>query len=78
MHCHLSYGFSVWGHVINKAQHRKLFLLRKKCVGFNLNKNYNAHTDPLFKMLNIFKLEDMIDLELSNVGFKYYNNILPE
>lgn len=77
VHCHLTYGLSVWGPMANKSQLRKLFILQKKCVRFIANEAYNAHTNPIFKKLKILKLEDMIDLELSKVGYKCYYKIVP-
>ena len=40
------------------------------------NSNYNAHTEPLFKLLNILKIDDLYRLNLLKFYYKYVNNDL--
>ena len=43
---------------------------------FNRNKN-NAHTDPLFKSLNLFELKDLFELSVFKVYVKFRHDLLP-
>ena len=38
---------------------------------------YNAHTEPLFKTLNLIKVSDMFTLNLLKMYYKYKNQSLP-
>ena len=38
---------------------------------------YNAHTDPLFKSLNLLKLKDLFELSVFKIYFKFKHNLLP-
>ena len=38
---------------------------------------YNAHTDPLFKSLNLLKLKDLFELSVFKINFKFKHNLLP-
>ncbi len=38
---------------------------------------YNAHTEPIFKKLKLFKLEDILKLQELKLYYKYNNNKLP-
>ena len=42
----------------------------KKIVRIIINSNYFAHTDPLFKHLNILKLEDVTKLYVAKYMYK--------
>ena len=57
-HSHISYGCQVWGFKINSIS--KTFLLQKKAIRLMSFANKDAHTDPLFKKLEIIKLQDII------------------
>ena len=38
---------------------------------------YNAHTSPLFKHLNIVKLHDLYELQIAKYMYSYSQNTLP-
>ena len=57
-HSHISYGCQIWGFNPNKIS--KTFILQKKAIRLMSFANKNAHTDPLFKQLEITKLNDTI------------------
>ena len=38
---------------------------------------YNAHTDPIFKSLNLLKIQDIFNLSLLKFIFKLENDMLP-
>ena len=70
---HINYGILLWGHKSDK-----LFTLQKKAVRIISDTKYNAHTDPLFKTLEILKATHLCALHELKFCFKLENNLLPE
>ena len=56
---HLEFGILSWGNAL-PSQLQKIKTLQKKCVRNVAGKDFNSHTGPLFKKLDILKLEDPI------------------
>jgi hypothetical protein len=69
---HLTYGILAWG-----KNTKRLFQLQKRAIRLVANSNYRAHTSPLFKYLNILKLDDIFTLTALKFYFSYCNNRLP-
>ena len=67
------YGMLLWGY-----QCDRITKLQKKAVRKVTNSKYNAHTDPLFKSLNLLKVTDIAVLYQLKFYHKYINNELPE
>lgn len=63
---HINYAISLWG-----TNSDKLFGLQKKAMRLITNNAYLSHTEPLFKMLGILKIEDLYRLKL----LKFYYNL---
>ena len=59
MRSHLEFGILSWGNAL-PSKLKKINTLQKKCVRNVAGKDYRSHTDPLFKKLNILKLDDLI------------------
>ena len=57
-HSHISYGCQVWGFKPNSTS--QTLILQKKAIRLMSFKKKDAHTDPLFKNLEIIKLQDII------------------
>ena len=74
IHSHLMYGILAWG---NSKSVNKLFKLQKRAVRIISNTSYRSHTDPLFKMQGILKLEHIYELEVSKFAYDHINNNLP-
>ena len=55
------YGLFLWG-----PHCERLFLLQKRIMRVITNSKYIAHTDPIFKTLNLLKLPDLYRLQLYN------------
>ena len=70
---HLNYGILVWGHNTNS-----LLLLQKRIIRTITNSKYNAHTDPLFRQLNLLKIHDIRTIFELKFYHKLCNNKLPE
>ena len=73
---HLNFGNLMWGcaktKLLNKVEN-----LQKRCIRNVCLKNFRAHTEPLFKHLNILKLSDKISYCRSVFMHKYRNRKLP-
>jgi hypothetical protein len=54
VHCHLVYGNHIWG-CANSSVLTELFRKQKAAVRLISNSGYRAHTEPIFKSLNILR-----------------------
>ena len=70
---YLNYGNIIWG-----DQGKKLFKLQKKAVRIISKSNYNSHTNPLFKKLNVLKFPDLCALHDLKFCYKFGNDMLPK
>ena len=73
---HLNYGNLLWG-CANKKSLDKIENLQKKCLRNVSLKSYKAHTEPIFKDLNILKLRDKLTYCRSIFMHQYKNKKLP-
>ena len=69
---YLQYGILTWGFKIGRIEK-----LQKRAVRIITCSKYNAHTEPLFKTLNLLKVGDMFTLNLLKMYYKYKNQSLP-
>ena len=69
---HINYGILLWG---NNTQ--RIFKLQKRAVRIITLSKYISHTEPLFKNLNLLKIEDIHTLNLYKFIYKLRNNTLP-
>ena len=69
---HLQYGILTWGFCLGRLEK-----LQKRSVRIISRSKYNAHTDPLFKILNLLKLKDIFELSVLKLYFKFKHNLLP-
>jgi hypothetical protein len=76
IHCHFNYASEVWCSAPQSCIN-KLYLLQKKAVRLICNEKYNAHSEPLFKKLEILKITDMISLSKLKFMHQYTYNKLP-
>ena len=74
---YLNYGTLLWGSSHSTYYLCKLEILQKKAIQTISKMNYNAHTTPLFKNLQILKLKDIYILQLSKLMHSYIYCILP-
>ena len=73
---HLLYGIVLWGNTYN-IYLNKLIVLQKKIIRAITGTMFNAHTQPLFKSLNILKLTDIYKLQVAKYVHSYVTNSLP-
>ena len=69
---HITYGIMVWGY-----QGNRLNTIQKKAIRIITSNRYNSHTEPLFKQLNMLKLEDLLKLQQLKFYFKFNEGSLP-
>ncbi len=69
---HINYGLLLWGHSCNR-----IIKTQKRAIRTVTASKYNAHTEPLFKKLNLLKLSDVITLMELKFYHKFVNNRLP-
>ena len=62
----------VWGY-----QRNRLNKIQKKAIRIITSIKYNSHTEPLFKQLNMLKLEDLLKLQQLKFYFKFNEGSLP-
>jgi hypothetical protein len=60
VHCHLVYGNHIWG-CANSSVLTELFRKQKAAVRLISNSGYRAHTEPIFKSLNILPLPSLVE-----------------
>ena len=70
---HLQYSILNWGH-----KNSRLHKLQKRGVRIITNSRYNAHTEVIFKRLNLLKLPDIFNISILKFYYKYENNTIPE
>ena len=69
---HLQYAILTWGH---RCKH--IVKLQKKAIRTITRSKYNAHTEPLFKQLNLLKVEDIFKVNILRMYYKCCNNTIP-
>ena len=69
---HLNFGILVWGY-----QCDRIMKLQKKVIRIISLSKYNAHTEPIFKKLNLLKVKDILKLQELKFYYKFKNNKLP-
>lgn len=69
---HLNYCLLAWGFEL-----KRIYKLQKKIVRIITNSNFIAHSDPLFKKLNILKIKDLFELNLLKFFYKLKKENIP-
>ena len=72
VNCHLQFCILAWGY-----ECKRVYNLLKKAIRIMTASKYNAHTEPLFKQLNIMKIEDSFELQCLKFYHKFKTNTLP-
>ena len=69
---HLNYGILAWGIAAPRLEK-----LQKKAIRLITNSKYIAHTNPLFKRLQLLKIVDIFKLRILKFYYNLYNGLLP-
>ena len=70
---HFQYCITSWGYSCYR-----LFKLQKRAIRIVTLSKYNAHTDPLFKLNKLLKIEDIFEIQCLKFYYKYRKAILPK
>jgi hypothetical protein len=74
---YLEYCNFVWASTYS-SNLRRIVLLQKRAIRFLNKSEFHAHTDPLYKRLNILKFEDIRLLQLGQFMYCHKNCLLPK
>ena len=77
IYSHLTYGLVVWGSMLDNIDRNTIYKAQKQCVQIITHSKQTAHTDPLFKKLNMLHFPDLIRLELVKLGYRLTNRLVP-
>ena len=69
---HLNYGILAWG-----RQTKQLDIIHTKTIRTLTGSNYNSHTEPLFKKMELLKVSDICKLQEIKLYYKFVNKQLP-
>ena len=75
-HCHLLYAIQIWS-CSKSGPINELYKMQKNAVRIIAGKSYNAHTEPLFKKLQIMPLPDLITFSKIQFMHRFTQGFLP-
>ena len=70
---YLNLGIIAWG-----FDNSRIAKIQKKIIRNVVCAKYNAHTEPIFKALDILKVDDMFNLQALKFYYKHTNGKVPE
>ena len=73
---YLNYCNLVWGSTY-KTNLQRIVVLQKRLIRIVNKSYYNAHSEPIFKKLNLLKFQDIHLMHLGQFMFSFKNAILP-
>ena len=76
VHSHLNFGACVWGNA-DEIHLNKIRVLKKKVIRTISNADFNDHSSPLFKNLNILKFDDLLKMQYACLMWEYEHGNLP-
>ena len=76
IHPHLSYAITSWGNANNK-EIKRLLQLQKRSIRNIARVKYNSHTNPLYKQLDLLKINDIFNLACSKFYLKIKQKLVP-
>ena len=68
----INYGILAWGY-----NSERIFNIQKKAVRFITLAKFNAHSEPIFKSLNLLKVQDIFEICQMKFYHNYLNKKLP-
>ena len=75
-HCHLLYAIQIWS-CSHSSPVNKIYKMQKNAIRIIAGKPYNAHTEPLFKKLQIMPLPDLITFSKIQFMHRFIQGFLP-
>ena len=74
---HINYALSVWGPMIKLSDLKRLKIQQNKSIRLIFKVGRRARLSELYKKAHLLMVEDMIELELLKISYRYINSILP-
>jgi hypothetical protein len=75
-HCNLIYCIHIWSST-SSANLKQITVLQKKAIRLIANKSYNAHTEPIFKSLEILPFPNLVTFFNLQFMQHYFQGFLP-
>ena len=72
VHSHMNYGILAWGFECSR-----IVKIQKKLIRIITCAKYNAHTEPLFKAMDILKVDDLFNLNALKFYYNHSHDKLP-
>jgi hypothetical protein len=76
IHCHLTYASIIWSSCTTTTL-KVLVTKQKMAIRAISGAKFNAHTEPLFKSLNILPLTKLLTLHQAEFMYSYVSNSMP-
>ena len=76
VHSQLNYGAGVLGNA-DEIHLNKIKVLQKKVILTISNADFNDHSSPLFRNLNILKFEDLLKMQYARLMWEYEHGNFP-
>ena len=77
IHSNFMYGLSIWGPLVAKSNLNRVKVLQKKALRTINHAKYNARTYDLCKKSRILLIDELIELELAKISYRYAHSSLP-
>ena len=71
-----TYGVHVWGLTFPSFL-TQLFIIQKKAIRILSSPEPKSHSEPLFKSLNLLRLNDVIELQILSFVYQWSHRLLP-
>ena len=76
--CHLLYGISAWGPMLTKRNLKKLMVKQNNAIRAVSNIKRRVRIEPYYKIGKFLKLEDLIEISMVKISYRYVNDTLPQ
>ena len=76
IHLFLTYGIIIWGNTYSTTL-QPLYILQKKAVRTMTFSSFDEHSTPLFRLLAIMKLSDLVTFHIALFMHKFHNKLIP-
>ena len=76
IHPFLIYGIIAWGNTYSTTL-QPIVILQKKALRLMTFSKFDEHSSPLFKKLNIIKLNDLVSYHIALFMYRFKNRLLP-
>ena len=77
IYSHLSYGIIIWGNTYTSTL-QPLCILQKRVLPIMTFANYDSHSSPIFRQLELLKINDLVFIHTALFMQQYYSKQLPE